>query len=95
VDSNVLIFERIREEMRSGKTVRTAIDAGYNRALATIIDSHVTTLITSVILFMFGSGPIRGFAVSLGLGVAISLFTALVITKVVFDMRKQYRTLSI
>lgn len=95
VDSNVLIFERIREEMRAGKTIRTAIDAGYNRALATIIDSHVTTLITSVILFMFGSGPIQGFAVSLGLGVAISLFTALVITKVVFDTRKQYRTLSI
>jgi preprotein translocase subunit SecD len=95
VDSNVLIFERIREEMRAGKTIRTAIDAGYNRALATIIDSHVTTLITSVILFMFGSGPIQGFAVSLGLGVAISLFTALVITKVIFDTRKQYRTLSI
>jgi len=95
VDSNVLIFERIREEMRAGKTIRTAIDAGYNRALATIIDSHVTTLITAVILFMFGSGPIQGFAVSLGLGVAISLFTALVITKVVFDTRKQYRTLSI
>ncbi len=95
VDSNVLVFERIREEMRAGKTVRTAIDAGYNRALASIIDSHVTTLITSMVLFWFGSGPIRGFAVTLGLGVAISLFTALVITKVIFDTRKQYRTLSI
>lgn len=95
VDSNVLIFERIREELRAGKTIRTAIDAGYSKALATIIDSHVTTLITSAILFWFGSGPIRGFAVSLGLGVSISLFTALVITKVIFDIRKQYTTLSI
>jgi preprotein translocase subunit SecD len=87
VDSNVLIFERVREELRSGKTVRAAVDHGYRKAFTTILDSHVTTLITSVILFMFGTGPIRGFAVTLSLGVLISLFTALVVTKVIFDWR--------
>jgi preprotein translocase subunit SecD len=87
VDANVLIFERIKEEMRKGKTIRASVDAGYKRALLTIIDSHVTTLITALILFTFGTGPIRGFAVSLSLGVAISLFTALIITKIVFDYR--------
>lgn len=95
VDSNVLIFERIREELRTGKTIRAAIDAGYDRALLTIIDSHVTTLITALFLFIFGSGPIRGFAVTLSVGVFLSLFTALFITKVIFDMRKKYKTLSI
>lgn len=99
VDSNVLIFERIREELRSGKAVRTAIDAGYDKALLTIIDSHVTTLITGVALFLFGTGPIKGFAVTLCLGIAINLFTALVGTKVIFDLwyRRQpkVQTLSI
>jgi protein-export membrane protein SecD len=95
VDSNVLIFERIREELRTGKTVRAAIDAGYARALLTIIDSHVTTLITALFLFMFGTGPIKGFAVTLSVGVSLSLFTALFVTKVIFNMRKKYKTLSI
>ncbi|SYZ72009.1 Protein translocase subunit SecD [Candidatus Zixiibacteriota bacterium] len=95
VDSNILIFERIREELRSGKTVRASIDAGYNRALLTIIDSHVTTLITAGALFIFGAGPIKGFAVSLFWGVTISLYTAVVITKTIFDIRKGYQTLSI
>jgi SecD/SecF fusion protein len=95
VDSNVLIFERIREELRSGKTIRASIDAGYKRALVAIIDSHVTTLITAGVLFQFGTGPVKGFAVSLSLGVAISLFTAVVITRVIFDLRKGYQTLSI
>ena len=95
VDSNVLIFERIREELRTGKTVRAAIDVGYSRALLTIIDAHVTTLITAAVLFIFGTGPIKGFAVTLSLGVSISLFTALFITKAIFDARKQYKTLSI
>ncbi len=85
VDSNVLIFERIREEIRSKKTVRAAIDAGYDKAFWTVVDSHVTTLITALILFQFGTGPIKGFAVTLSMGVAINLFTALVCTKVVFD----------
>ncbi|MCX6826750.1 MAG: protein translocase subunit SecD [candidate division Zixibacteria bacterium] len=95
VDSNILIFERIREELRSGKTIRASIDAGYDRALLTIIDSHVTTLITAGALFLFGAGPIKGFAVSLFWGVTISLYTAVVITKMIFDIRKGYRTLSI
>ncbi|MDH4327681.1 MAG: protein translocase subunit SecD [Nitrospira sp.] len=98
VDSNVLIFERIREELRGGKAVRSAIDAGYDKALLTIVDSHVTTLITGVALFLFGTGPIKGFAVTLCLGIAINLFTALVGTKVIFDLlnqRTKVETLSI
>jgi len=89
VDSNVLIFERIREELRQGKPVRLAVDGGYDKALLTIIDSHVTTLITGLALFLFGTGPIKGFAVTLCLGIAINLFTALVGTKVVFDTINQ------
>jgi preprotein translocase subunit SecD len=92
VDSNVLIFERIREELRAGKPVRLAVDGGYDKALLTIIDSHVTTLITGLALFLFGTGPIKGFAVTLCLGIAINLFTALVGTKVVFDLMNQRRT---
>ena len=86
VDSNVLIFERIREELRTGKPVRPAVDAGYDKAFLTIVDSHVTTLITGLALFLFGTGPIKGFAVTLCLGIAINLFTALVGTKVIFDL---------
>ena len=89
VDSNVLIFERIREELRLGRPVRLAVDGGYDKALLTIIDSHVTTLITGLVLFLFGTGPIKGFAVTLCLGIAINLFTALVGTKVVFDVVNQ------
>ncbi len=95
VDSNVLIFERIREELKAGKTIRSAIDAGYHRALVAIIDTHVTTLISAAVLFQFGTGPIKGFAVTLSLGVALSLFTAVVITKMIFDARKEYQSLSI
>lgn len=89
VDSNVLIFERIREELRLGKAVRLAVDGGYQKALLTIVDSHVTTLITGVALFLFGTGPIKGFAVTLCLGIGINLFTALVGTKAVFDLMNQ------
>jgi preprotein translocase subunit SecD len=98
VDSNVLMFERIREELRLGKTARAAVDSGYDKALFTIIDSHVTTLITAVVLFQFGTGPIKGFAVTLSLGVIINLFSALIGTKVIFDwinLKKQVKTLSI
>ncbi|HPD18176.1 MAG: protein translocase subunit SecD [Candidatus Goldbacteria bacterium] len=95
VDANVLIFERIREELRTGKTIRAAIDAGYNRAIWTIIDSHVTSLITAAILFQFGTGPVRGFAVTLFWGLVVSLYTAFFITQAVFEMRKQYTSLSI
>jgi preprotein translocase subunit SecD len=89
VDSNVLIFERIREELRLGKAVRLAVDGGYEKALLTIVDSHVTTLITGVALFLFGTGPIKGFAVTLCLGIGINLFTALIGTKVIFDLLNQ------
>ncbi|MDU0457408.1 MAG: protein translocase subunit SecD [Geobacteraceae bacterium] len=85
VDANVLIFERIREELRLGKTPKAALDAGYDKAFLTIMDSHVTTLITAAVLFQFGTGPVKGFAVTLSLGVIINLFTSLVGTKVVFD----------
>ncbi len=95
VDANVLIFQRIREELATGKTIRASIEAGYDRALVAIVDSHVTTLITAAILFIFGSGPVKGFAVSLFLGVTLSLYTAVVITKAIFDIRKGYKTLSI
>ncbi len=99
VDSNVLMFERMREELRAGKTPRAAIDSGYKKAFWTIFDSHVTTLITAAVLFQFGTGPIKGFAVTLSLGVAINLFTALIGTKTVFDMiiakKKELRRLSI
>ena len=86
VDSNVLMFERIREEIRAGKQPRPAVDAGYDKAFLTILDSHVTTLITAAVLFMFGTGPIKGFAVSLSLGIMINLYSALVGTKVIFDI---------
>jgi len=86
VDSNVLMFERIREELRSGKNPGAAVDGGYKKAFWTIFDSHVTTLITAAVLFQFGTGPIKGFAVTLSLGVSINLFTALIGTKTVFDI---------
>jgi preprotein translocase subunit SecD len=93
VDSNVLILERIREEMKLGKTVRSSIDAGYDKAFVTIVDSHVTTLITGAALFLFGTGPVKGFAVTLSLGVAINLFSALVGTRVVYDWMTSRRDL--
>jgi preprotein translocase subunit SecD len=85
VDTNVLIFERIREEMRLGKTVRAAIDGGYAKAWVTIFDAHITTLITTFILFIFGTGPIKGFAVTLSVGIIINLFTAVFGSKTIFN----------
>src|SRR4029077_2611708 len=85
VDANVLIFERIREELGKGKSLRGALQAGYARAFGTIFDSHVTTLISSVILIFMGTGSVKGFGVSLTIGVAASLFTALVVTRLIFD----------
>jgi preprotein translocase subunit SecD len=84
VDSNVLIFERIREELNSGKTVPSAIDLGFSRAFVTIIDTHVTTIISSLFLFVFGTGPIRGFAVTLVLGLLANLFTAVYVSRTIF-----------
>lgn len=98
VDSNVLILERIREELRLGKTVRSAIDGGYDKAFFSIVDSHVTTLITAFALFLFGTGPVKGFAVTLSLGVIFNLVTALTGTRVVYDWMTQrwnLKTLSI
>jgi preprotein translocase subunit SecD len=84
VDSNVLIFERIREELRTGKTVASAIDQGFARAFVTIIDTHVTTIISSLFLFVFGTGPLRGFAVTLVLGLVINLFSAVYVSRTIF-----------
>ena len=84
VDANVLIFERIKEELRKGKTVRSAIDAGYSRALTTIIDANVTTIIAALVLFQFGTGPIKGFAVTLFWGILASMLTAIFITRTIF-----------
>ncbi len=84
VDSNVLIFERIREELRTGKTVASAVDQGFARAFVTIIDTHVTTIISSLFLFVFGTGPIRGFAVTLILGLLINLFSAVYVSRTIF-----------
>lgn len=86
VDANVLIFERFKEEYHSGKTLRAAMDAGFSRAFATILDSHLTSLIATVVLFFLGAAPIKGFAITLGLGIALSLFTAITITKILLRM---------
>lgn len=87
VDANVLIFERIREELRGGKMMKSAVDLGYKGAFSAIIDSNVTTLITAVILYMFGSGPVKGFATTLGLGILTSLFTALFLSRMIITAR--------
>jgi preprotein translocase subunit SecD len=83
VDSNVLIYERIREELRHGKTPITAIDAGFSRALATILDSNITTFIAAAVLFFIGTGPVRGFAVTLGIGIVTTVFTAFTLTRLI------------
>lgn len=85
VDANILIFERIREELRAGKTARLSLDTGYDRALITIIDTHITGIISAIVLIFFGTGPIKGFAVTTIIGLLASLFTAIFITKVIFD----------
>ena len=85
VDANVLIFERTREELRTGKTPRAAIEGGYAKALVTILDANITTLIAALFLFQFGTGPIKGFAVTLTIGLTASLFTSIVCTRVIFD----------
>jgi preprotein translocase subunit SecD len=84
IDANVIIFERIREEMREGKTPRAAIHTGFNRAFLTIMDANITTLITALVLYEYGTGPIKGFAVTLSIGIVTSVFAALVITRTLF-----------
>jgi preprotein translocase subunit SecD len=83
VDSNVLIYERIREEVRGGRTPINAIDAGFTRALATILDSNITTFIAAAVLFYIGTGPVRGFAVTLGIGIITTVFTAFTLTRLI------------
>ena len=83
VDANVIIFERIKEERRNGKTIRSAVEAGFTRAMTTVIDSNVTTLIAAAVLYYLGTGPIRGFAVTLGVGIIASMVSAVVVTKYV------------
>jgi preprotein translocase subunit SecD len=98
IDANVLIFERIREEVRVGKTVRAAIEAGYAKALSTIVDANITTFIAAVVLFQFGTGPIKGFAITLCIGIAASMFTAVFVSRTIFDCfmsRKKVANLSI
>jgi preprotein translocase subunit SecD len=99
VDSNVLIFERIREELRAGKAVVTAVDTGFSRAFLTIIDTHVTTMVSCAFLFMFGTTAVKGFAVTLVIGLAANLFTAVFVSKAIFDWefsrRPQITSLSI
>jgi preprotein translocase subunit SecD len=99
VDSNVLIFERIREELRSGKTVAAAIDAGFGKAWWTIVDTHVTTIVSCLFLFMFGTGPVKGFAVTLVIGLCANVFTAVWVSRTIFDWglsrRQQVTELSI
>ena len=85
VDANVLIFERIREELRTGKTIRLSLDTGYKKAFITIIDTHVTGIVSAIFLIIFGTGPIKGFAVTLIIGLLASLFTAVFVTRVIFD----------
>jgi len=97
IDSNVIIFERIREELRKGKTPKSAIEAGYNRAITTIIDANLTTVIASLVLYQFGTGPIKGFATVLFWGILISMFTAVYVTRTIFYTitKKSIKTISI
>ncbi|MFW6148313.1 MAG: protein translocase subunit SecD [Atribacterota bacterium] len=89
VDANILIFERIKEELEMGKTLRASIEAGFSKAFRTILDANVTTLIAAIALLYFGSGPIRGFAVTLSIGIAVSMFTAIIVTKLILELTVQ------
>jgi len=91
VDANVLIFERIREELRNGLSAGRAIQTGFDKALSAIIDSNVTAILTAVIMFWIGSGPVRGFAVTLGLGIVTSMFTAVYMTRLIIETWMAYR----
>jgi preprotein translocase subunit SecD len=98
VDANVLIFERIKEELRLGKTVRSAIDAGFSRVFVTILDTNITTLIAALFLFQFGTGPIRGFAITLAVGLIANIFAATFVSRAIFDVfltRREVEKLSI
>ena len=92
VDANVLINERIREELREGRNVRLAVQQGYGRVFWTIVDSHVTTLVAGVVLMQYGSGPVRGFAVTLIIGLIVSMFTSIVVTRVIMEYFTRHET---
>ncbi|MFW5453757.1 protein translocase subunit SecD [Thioalkalivibrio sulfidiphilus] len=99
VDANVLIFERIREELRNGNSPQAAIASGYDRAFSTIVDANITTLIAALVLFMFGTGPIKGFAITLSIGIVISMFTAILVTRAIINLiygrRRRIKALAI
>lgn len=98
VDANVIIFERIREEIRLGKTSRAAVESGFSKAILTILDANITTLIAALVLFQFGTGPVKGFAVTLSIGIVASLFTAIVVSRVIFDyflLQRRVKSISI
>jgi preprotein translocase subunit SecD len=91
VDANVIIFERIKEELRNGKTPRAAVDTGFSKGLSAVLDGNITTLIAAVFLFQYGTGPVKGFAVTLSLGIIASLFTAIFVSKLIFDIVLYFR----
>ena len=94
VDANILIFERIKEELRLGKTVKSAVEAGFNRVFRTILDTNITTLVAAVFLFQFGTGPLQGFAVTLAFGLLANIFTATFISRTLFTILLQNREVS-
>ena len=91
VDANVLVYERIREELRIHKTTAGAIEVGYERALSAIVDANLTTLITAAVLFFLGAGPVRGFAIALGIGIITSVFTAIYVTRLIISFWFNWR----
>src|SRR5262249_23898762 len=91
VDANIIQFERIREELRSGKTIRAAVDSGFDKAFSAIFDSNVTQMLSAIVLYQYGSGPVRGFATTLGIGVLINVFTAVVVPRLILDYMTRAR----
>ena len=91
VDANILIFERVKEELRLGKTVRSAVDSGFDRVFTTILDTNITTLIGAVVLYQVGTGPVRGFAVTLGVGLVANIFSAVFVSRTLFGFVLQRR----
>ena len=94
VDANILIFERIKEELRLGKTVRAAVEAGFGRVFSTILDTNITTLVAALFLFQFGTGPVRGFAVTLAVGLVANIFTATFVSRTIYAWALQSREVS-
>jgi len=92
IDANILIFERIREELASGKTIKTAISSGYSKAFSTIFDANLTSLVTAIILYWFGTGPIKGFAVTLIVGLIASMFTSVFVSRYLYDVSIYFRS---